>query len=157
MSRMLVNILLFSLLAGGCHHNKGNNEVVGPCTDMSHYSVQATTFQFRLIDPQTGEDLVSGPRATIPLDSIRFLRPDGKSGYWVGKAYRVDGATYLIGPGSPGLLLEIGQPGRIVQRKLNMTFRRAGCSFEITSITQEDNPVPLKKDSTGIFVIPYQQ
>ncbi|MBC9911310.1 hypothetical protein [Chitinophaga varians] len=157
MQRMLLNVLLFSLLAGGCHGNKGKNEVVGPCTDMSQYSVLATTFPFRLTDPQTGEDLVSGPRATIPFDSIWFLRPDGKSGYWVGKAYRVAGATYLTGPGSPGLLLEIGQPGRVIQRKINMTFKRAGCSFEITSITQEDNPVPLKKDSTGAFLIPYAQ
>ncbi|NML36520.1 hypothetical protein HHL17_04860 [Chitinophaga sp. G-6-1-13] len=153
MPRILPGILLVALLAGSCSHKEKS-----PCNNNDIATLKmAIQFTFRLTDPQTGADLVSGPGATIPLDSVRLIRPNGQSGYWVEKASRSTGATYLKGPVAPSMVLEVGQTGRVAQYKINMTFREAGCSNELVGVTLGDNAVPLKKDSTYAYLIPFSR
>ncbi|MGN7819752.1 hypothetical protein ACTJJB_06450 [Chitinophaga sp. 22536] len=153
MPRILPGILLVALLAGSCSRKDKT-----PCNSNDIATLKAAIgFPFRLTDPQTGADLVTGPGATIPLDSVRFIRPNGQSGFWVEKATRRNGVTYLQGPAAPNMVLEVGQTGKVVQFKINMAFRQVACSSELTGVTVGDNAVPLKKDSTDAYLIPFSR
>lgn len=148
MTRSLLIMFLISLLAVSC-----SRKAKDPCEDLSAAQLLATTFPFRLTDPQTGADLVSGPGATIPIDSVRILRPDGKLGYVVTKVYQSNGSTYLNGPASSDLILEIGRSGYVEQYRVNMKFRPVGCGSEPDSVTFEETAGFLQKDDSGAYLI----
>lgn len=113
------------------------------------------TYAFRLIDPVTSHDLVYGPHAQIPLDSIKILMTDTvrQVGQLIDTPHQTAVLTfYAEGPET----LRVGRPGKIITDKLNFTTRPKGCCFkEVSGLTLNDNPVPIKQDSAGVFLIPY--
>jgi hypothetical protein len=124
------------------------------CTDDFIFPV----FQFKLVEPGNGHDLVYGPDAKILLDSIRITIPSDRT-YTLPLRQEIDTphASAVLVSAAPGdVILEIGRPGKVTNDKLNFQIRPSGCcSREIYGVLLNENPVPLERDSAGTFLIPY--
>ncbi|RBL93153.1 hypothetical protein DF182_11435 [Chitinophaga flava] len=106
------------------------------------------------MDARNGDDLVFGAHATIPVDSIRFIH----NGKQVLESHQAPwDKNVLYGPESwPNLQLEVGRPGKATREKLTITPKEINCCVTaINAVTLGENPVPLKKDSAGVYLIPY--
>ncbi|MBC9931314.1 hypothetical protein [Chitinophaga qingshengii] len=154
MLRMLLSTLILSLLITSCSNNsKKADDPCGNCCFVSE------SLRFRLIDAKTGEDLVSGSQSIIPVDSIHFLLSDNKSGYYRRATGLSTQGKFLYGPGPwPGILLEIGLPGGAKKEKITINGKSVNCcTTGIASVTVGENPVPVQKDSSGVYLIPYSR
>ncbi|MBO9729144.1 MAG: hypothetical protein J7623_10960 [Chitinophaga sp.] len=113
------------------------------------------TYAFKLIDPATGHDLVYGPYAQIPLDSIKIQMTNAikQVGQIIDTPHQTAVLTFYVeGPE----ILRVGRPGLVKLDKLNFTTRPKNCCFkEVASLSMNDSPVPVKQDGAGVFLIPY--
>lgn len=111
--------------------------------------------KFKLVEPGTGHDLVYGPYARIPLDSIKILMQD--TTIQVKQVIDTPRNTailyfYVMGPQT----LRIGRPNRVTLDKFTFLTRSVGCcGTEIYSMQLNDNPVPVPRDSLFTYLIPY--
>ncbi|NLU93863.1 hypothetical protein [Chitinophaga sp. Ak27] len=156
MTRICTMLILSVILLTACSLSKDK----GPC-DGIICDNGPLTFYFKLVDPNTGHDLVYGDHAIIPLDSVRnhvkyqaidtlvrvkqVIDPVRKRAYMI---FMMTG-----GPQS----LRVGTPGKAIQYKVDVKTKSAGCCGSLVSdVLLNDNPAPITRDSTGIYLIPYK-
>lgn len=138
------------LLFSSCKVSSEKNPCEGIMCDY-----MAPICKFRLVTPGTGHDLVYGPYARIPLDSISIRMKD--TAIQVKQVIDTPNNTALLyfpvlGPQS----LRIGRPDKATLDKLNFLTRSVGCcGTEIYSLQLNDNPVAVAKDSNNVYLIPY--
>ncbi|MDR6565860.1 hypothetical protein [Chitinophaga ginsengisegetis] len=143
---LFISILLFA----ACTTSSEKNPCEGVVCDY-----MAPVCKFKLVEPGTGRDLVYGPYARIPLDSIKILMQD--TIIQVKQVIDTPRNTavlyfYVIGPQT----LRVGRPAKTTLDKLNFLTRSVGCcGTEIYSLQLNDNPVPVPRDSANTYLIPY--
>lgn len=151
MTRICYVLFIGFVLFTACKSSKKDT----PCDGIMCDSPAQLMFGFKLIDPGTGRDLVYGPDARIPLDSIKIQMPDTL----MQVRQLIDTAknkavlfSYVRTP----LSLRVGRPGKFTLDKMTFLTKTSGCCGSlIYGLLLNDNPVPVKKDSSGIFLIPY--
>jgi hypothetical protein len=151
MTRICYILFIGFVLFTACKRSKKDN----PCDGIMCDSPMRLGCPFKLVDAVTGRDLVYGPDARIPLDSIKIQMPDTA----LPVKQLVDSSKsrsilyfYIGGPQS----LRIGRPGKFTLDKLTFLTKVSGCcGSSIVGLQLNDNPVPIKPDSSGIFLIPY--
>ena len=151
MTRIYSILFIGFILFAACKSSKKDT----PCDGIMCDSPIQLACVFKLVDPVTGRDLVYGPDARIPLDSIKIEMRDTTMPVkqWLDssktKAVMI---FYLAGPQS----LRVGRPGKFTLDKLHFQVKSVNCcGSEIASLQLNDNPVPVKRDSLGVFLIPY--
>lgn len=149
-------VRIYSLLIAGlflfaaCKSSSEKNPCEGIMCDY-----MAPVCKFRLVAPGTSHDLVYGPYARIPLDSIKIQMQD--TTIQVKQVIDTPNNTallyfYLLGPQS----LRVGTPDKATLDKLNFLTRSVGCcGTEIYSLRLNDNPVAVPRDSNNVYLIPY--
>lgn len=151
MTRICSILFIGFILLAACKSSKKDT----PCDGIMCDSPTQLVCPFKLVDPVTGRDLVYGPDARIPLDSIKIQMPDTT----LPVKQLVDSSKsksilyfYVGGPQS----LRVGRPGKFTLDKLTFLTKVSGCcGSSIDGLQLNDNPVPVKRDSSGIFLIPY--
>jgi len=149
-------VRIYSLLTAGlllfasCKVSSEKNPCEGIMCDY-----MAPTCKFRLVEPGTGHDLVYGPYARIPLDSISIRMKD--TILQVKQVIDTPNNTALLFFPVPGpQSLRVGRPDKATLDKLNFLTRSVGCcGTEIYSLQLNDNPVAVPKDNNNVYLIPY--
>jgi hypothetical protein len=148
MTRICYLFIVFVLLAA-CQ-GKEKDPCDGVICDYMPY-----VLKFNLIEPGTGHDLVYGPHARIPLDSIKVQMQDTamKVKQVIDTPHNSAFLYFIVmGPAS----LRIGKAGKVTLDKMTFMTRPVGCcGSEIYSMQLNDNPVPVPKDSVGVYQVPY--
>lgn len=152
MTRICTMLILSVALLTACSLSKDK----GPC-DGIICDNGPLTFYFKLVDPDTGHDLVYGDHATIPLDSVKnhamdtLLRVKQVIDPVRKRAYMIFMMT-----GGPQWL-RIGTPGKAIQYKVDVKTKSAGCCGSLVSdVLLNDHPAPITRDSTGVYLIPFK-
>ncbi|MEZ2441974.1 hypothetical protein AB6805_09655 [Chitinophaga sp. RCC_12] len=143
---LFISVLLFT----ACTTSSEKNPCEGIVCDY-----MAPACKFKLVEAGTGRDLVYGPYARIPVDSIKILMQD--TTIKVKQVIDTPSNTallyfYVLGPQT----LRVGRPAKVTLDKLTFLSRSVGCcGTELYSLQLNDNPVAVPRDSAGVFLIPY--
>jgi hypothetical protein len=111
--------------------------------------------QCKLVEPGTDHNLVHGAYARISPDSIWLINSAGAFPL----KQRIDtSGIFSIGSSLSRevISLEIRRPGKITHDNLTLQSGPYNCcQWAVHDIWLNENPVRLKRDSAGVFLVPY--
>ncbi|HVI45404.1 MAG TPA: hypothetical protein VM802_11055 [Chitinophaga sp.] len=149
MARLSTTFLLVLLLSSACSKRSSSD----PCAGMM-CCFQYTSILVQLVDAKTGKDLLYGSQPKIPYDSIRILAGDSayKLPSWTDSANSAVRLNVMY----PNITLRVSLPGKVSIMKLTTTVVNTSCcTSAATSMRVGENPVEVKPDKYGSFVIPF--
>lgn len=153
MIRITTLFLIGIIFSSACKRSSDD-----PCDGViCDYNARPPLYKFRLVDPATGHDLVYGPNAHIPLDSIKIQMSDTLSAVKQVIDTPHNTAVLIFYSNNPQTL-RVGSAGKVTVDKLTVLSKPSGgccAGTEIYGLSLNDNPASLKQDDAGVFLIPF--